>query len=244
MSTVAMMPKISCLVLFLLFFLEATHAVTRQPPRNRGEFSFVPIQRMVPRNLNRPSVLVLPVVSDLEDKTIETRAYEQIVDFFRRYNYLVPSFLETRLYLKQQEIGEQAYEGSFEELSKKYRTRYVVLLKIQDLQHSKTVNPIGLITSRSIPRASLTAAGRKAHAEYILKIYGSAKKEVFETSIVANKRDPLLGFWRSSQSLALKLQKEVLSGLLDDFATKNILRAEGYILTPLKTYHPDSKGFQ
>lgn len=233
-------------ILFSLFFLIGGLYTleSRDPPEYKGDFPFVNIIRKVPTNNQRPTVLVLPVVSVLQDKDFEIRAHEQITDFFRRYNYLVPSFLETRLYLKQQEIGSQVYEDKFEELSIRYHTRYIVLLKIQELKHRKAPNALGLVTSRSLPRASLTAVGRKTYGEYLLKIYSSKDKKIYESSTIADRKDPLLGFWRSSKSLAMKVQKEVLEGLLNDFATKKILRAEGYILAPLKTYHPDAKGFQ
>lgn len=235
---------ISFVCVAVVFFGMKTTGHGGEPPEYKGAFPFL---KKLPRKFSdgkRRTVLVLPVISEVEDEDFERLANQQLTSFFRSYNYLVPSFLETQYYLKQKNIQEASYEAEFESIANKFEAKYVILLYIKALKHRKAPNAIGLITARSLPRASLTAVGRKTYGEYLLKIFNTRDKKVQESSAIAERKDPLLGFWRSSKSLAMKVQREVLDSLLDEFATQNILRSEGYILTPVKKYHPDSKGFQ
>ena len=238
--------KTLLIVTQLKLFLHTTLLViyAGNPPEYKGPFPFLKTLSKRSTSPSRSKVVVLPVVSELEDQDFEGVANEQLTTFFRAYNYLVPSLLETKYYLKQQNIQESGYEKEFEALASKFQAKFIVLLYIKALKHRKAPNAIGLVTSRSLPRASLTAVGRKTYGEYLLKIYDSRNKKIDESSAVADRKDPLLGFWRSSKSLAMKVQKEVLDSLLSEFATQKILRSEGYILAPINKYHPDAKGFQ
>jgi hypothetical protein len=229
---------------YFVFLGLAISLVAGTPRPYEGEFPFVKNLRKRSLVAKIPRVLVLPVVSDPELHLFSRRAERQISEFFRKYNYVVPSALETRLYLEEQSLKSEKIEQGFKSLARKYRAKYIVLLRLKSLLHKKKANIAGLIAARSLPRAAITGAGREAHGEFILKVFSARTAKIYETSAVARKKDHMLGFWRSSKQLARRLQDETIASLLEEFALRKIHRSKGYILTPIKTYHPDSKGFQ
>ena len=91
---------------------------------------------------------------------------------------------------------------------------------------------------------TISGVGRYATGEYVLKVYSRKTKITQTFSAIERRKDHVLGLFQSAEKLAVKLQKQTLDSLLDDFAQKKIKRSEGYILAPLKTYFPDAKGFQ
>jgi len=238
------MNRILGLILSIVFCGLSTGVLAEGPRPYDGEFPFVKKLRKRNPVAMVPRVLVLPVVNDPSLNLFSRRAHRRISEFFRRYSYVVPSRLEIGLYLQEQNLKPENLEEGFALLAKKYKAKYVVLLRLKKLEHKKKANIPGLLAARSLPRAAISGAGRKAMGEFILKIYGSHTAKTYEASAVAEKKDHLLGFWRSSKKLAMRLQDETIDSLLEEFASRKIHRAEGYILTPLKTYHSDSKGFQ
>lgn len=205
-----------------------------------GEFHFVEIRRKAPDIKKIPRVVLLPVNSTKKRTKFEERAFQQISDFFRNYNFVIPSFIEINDYLLQNEIQVEDYSKNFEKISKNFDAKYVVFLQINRISRSKKVNAAGTL----VAGVTISGVGRYATGEYVLKVYSRKTKITQTFSAIERRKDHVLGLFQSAEKLAVKLQKETLDSLLDDFAQKKIKRSEGYILAPLKTYFPDAKGFQ
>lgn len=204
-----------------------------------GEYPFVSISRLVSPSSFRARTVVLPINRDQGNLFAEA-AHRQISEFFRANNYLVPSLLETNAYLRQNEFVESDYEKKFAKMALDFKAKYVVYLEVKRLSHTTKVNPAGVLAAGVL----VSGVARYATAEYQLRVYRVVEKNVETFSAYEQKKDYLLGFWQSSKKMALKLQEETLSALLNSFSQREIKRSEGYILEPIRTFFPDSKGFQ
>ena len=232
---------IRALLFFLLWSCSSAFAASeiRGKPYT-GEFHFVEIRRKRNYGNRIPRVVVLPVRSAKNRAKYEKKAFKQISDFFRNYNFVIPSFIEIDNFLSQQEIEPNEYSKSFEKLAKEFRAKYVVLLNINRISRMKKVNAAGTLMAG----VTVSGVGRYAVGEYVLKVYSSQNRQTQTFSAIERRKDHILGLFQSAEKLAFKLQRDTLHALLDDFAQNKIKRSEGYILTPLKTYFPDAKGFQ
>ena len=233
------------LVYFLLLFLTLPLAniIVANEIRGKpytGEFHFVEIRRKIKDLKNIPRVVVLPVNSAKQRKKFENSAFRQISDFFRNYNFVIPSFIEIDDFLSQHEINANDYSKNFEKIAKKFEAKYMVLLNINRISRSKKINAAGTLAAG----VTISGVGRYAAGEYVLKVYSKKNTQTQTFSAVERRKDHILGLFQSAEKLAFKLQTETLHSLLDDFAQNKIKRSEGYILAPLKTYFPDAKGFQ
>ncbi|PCJ18595.1 MAG: hypothetical protein COB02_10680 [Candidatus Cloacimonadota bacterium] len=229
-------------ILFFLIFNSLFFVSEAKKPdgSNLGAYAHIKISKYRKRRNSQLTVLVLPVVIDEGRNGFDTYAYNQITNFFRSYNYLVPSFLETNLYLKQKNIEKSAFEKSFQALANKYKAKYVVFLRIKKLEHFTKINGAGVLAAGLV----LGGIGRYSFGEYLLKIYSVKANTIFEYSTVDKKKDHILGFWQTSKSLAKKMQSDSIKSLLKEFATKQVHRSEGYILKDINSYFDDAKGFK
>ncbi|MCO4781513.1 MAG: hypothetical protein KC646_04260 [Candidatus Cloacimonetes bacterium] len=233
------MRAIFCFV--VVFFALNFQTNAKKPDgRNLGAFAHMKISKFRKRKNTQKTILILPVVIDEGRRGFDRYAFDQLSDFFRGYNYLVPSFLETSLYLRQRNIEKTAFESNFQGLAKKYKATYVVFLRIKKLEHFTKINAAGVVASGF----ALGGIGRYSFGEYLLKVYSLDKNTIYEYSTVDKKKDHILGFWQTSKSLAKKMQKESIQSLLTEFATKQVHRSEGYILKSIDSYFEDAKGFQ
>jgi hypothetical protein len=205
-----------------------------------GEYPFVSISKPARPVSYRARVVILPISSNKGRHDFAEAAHKQISEFFRAHNYLVPSLLEISAYLRNNEIEETEYEAKFENIAREFRAKYVVFLEVKRLFHTKKINPAGVMAAGML----VTGVGRYANAEYQLRVYRIVEKDIETFSAYERKRDHLLGFWQGSKRMAFKLQEETLAALMNSFAQREIKRVEGYVLEPLRTVFPDSKGFQ
>ena len=237
-------PKLMLIYILLLFFtFPQTYKIDADEVRGKpytGEFHFVEIRRKREDVKKIPRAVILPVNSSKKRKKFENRAFQQISDFFRNYNFVIPSFIEIDDFLSQNEINPDDYSKNFEKIAKKFGAKYVVLLNINRISRSKKINAAGTLAAG----VTISGVGRYAAGEYVLKVYSKNNKQTQTFSAIERRKDHILGLFQSAEKLAIKLQKETLHSLLNDFAQNKIKRSEGYILSPLKTYFPDAKGFQ
>ena len=234
--------KLMCTLLLSLLFACGPHSIAseiRGKPYT-GEFHFVETRRKRHYGKRIPRVLLLPVRSSKNRKKFEDQAFNQITDFFRNYNFVVPSFIEVDTFLAQNEIKPDNYLSKLETLAEEFQAKYVVLLNINRISRLKKINAAGTL----IAGVTVTGVGRYAAGEYVLKVYNPKSKQTQTFSAIERRKDHILGLFQSAEKLALKLQQETLQSLLNNFAQNKIKRSEGYILAPLKTYFPDAKGFQ
>ena len=234
--------KLFCILLcsnLITFGSNVTASEIRGKPYS-GEFHFVEIKRK--RNFAKkiPRVLLLPVKSTRNRKRFEERAFNQITEFFRNYNFVVPSKIEVSSYLAENEITFDNYVKNFEKLADEFQANYVVFLKINRISRQKKINAAGTL----VAGVTVTGVGRYAAGEYVLKVYNPRNKTAKTFSAIERRKDHILGLFQSAEKLAFKLQRDTLQSLLSDFAQNKIKRSEGYILAPLKSYFPDSKGFE
>jgi hypothetical protein len=204
----------------------------------RDAYHFLKIRRFR-KPIQRKVVVVLPVSRE-GNLLFEQHAFDRVAKFFRNFNYLVPSQLEVKKKLGQEEIKAEDYESNLRKVARMFQATYVVLVNIHKLDHRKTLNAAGVL----VAGVAVTGVTRHVFAEYIMKIFKSAELEVESYSAYEEKKDYLLGFWQSSRTMALKAQEEILGTLLERFSKKEILRPTGYLLTPLETVHTDSHGFR
>lgn len=222
------------LLLLLVLCIPATQA---KPGRERSVDIII---RTPPEARQKRVMLVLPPKAQAGRERFARQAFEQVTAFLRRYDFVVPSWLQINHFIKEQGLTAEDYPRSYHALAQVFKAEQIFFLDIQRVHFVKKINPAGLLASGIL----ITGYGRYVTAEYRLDIYTASTHTVESLPAVERSRDYALGLVQTSERLALDTQTQSLSAMLTQYARQEILRPKGYILEPMERTFVDSKGFQ
>ena len=226
--------------IFFLFLFCFTADTRNRPPEFRDEFNNIPFYDVRKPISDHRRVLILPVSCNKDRQEFQDQAFETLSQFFRNYNFIVPSKLKIDQVMLKKGITQETYENNFRSLAQEFRAQFVIWLHIKRIDRTKKLNAAGTL----VAGATVTGVGRYATGEYVLKVFDPKSGETKSYTALEREKDYMFGLFQSAHRLALRLQKRTLTALLDDFASRKLLRSKGYILTPLQKVYPDQKGFQ
>ncbi|MBW7876804.1 MAG: hypothetical protein H3C47_12545 [Candidatus Cloacimonetes bacterium] len=224
--------------LIVLFLITISVLVSASKPgriHSMDEVNRIPVE-----SKPRIVMLVLPPLVPAGREKFGKQAFDQIAHFLRKYDFLVPSWLQIQNFLKEHSVSPEDYPKVMHALAEVFGANKIFFLDIQKLSYQKKINPAGLLASGIL----LSGYGRYVQAEYRLDIYDSASHVIESLPAVERTKDYTLGLLQTSEKLAMDSQRETIAAMLTQYAQASILRPKGYILEPLEKTFVDSKGFQ